>query len=288
MSFARHQTFYLRAGWLAKAVELLPEKPRLFSLDTATTELGIGKNMVQALRFWVRAAGVVDHKPDRDGGLSLSPFGQLVKEFDPYFEHELTWWLIHVNIASNRNEATAWHYLFNDLNAQEFDNVVFVSGLEAVAQETGEISRSSLLKDYDCIRATYVAPRSAQGTPEDNILCPLTRLGLLEEMQSGALRKVHPQRDVPSSVFYHVALTKAQGTNRLNVEQLADGEGSPARLFNLTVDSVYRYLDQLRNNRWVDYSRTAGIDTVALFEPSSWCLITAAYRGSIGVEKHAD
>ena len=287
MSFARHQTFYLRAGWLAKAVELLPEKPRLFSLESSTTELGMGKNMVQALRFWLRATGVVEHKSDKDGGLRLSAFGQLVSEVDPYFEQDLTWWLIHVNIASSSNDATAWHFLFNDFNVQEFDSSVFVNGLEARAKETGEVSRSSLYKDYDCIRATYIAPRRAGGTPEDNIICPLTKLGLLEELQSGALRKVQPHRDVPLPVFYHVALVKAQGPKRLNVEQLAEGEGSPARLFNLTVDSVYRYLDMLRNHGWVDYSRTAGLDTVTLLEPSSWRLITAAFRGSIGDDKDA-
>ena len=67
MSFARHQTFHLRAGWLAKALEALVQDSMIFSSKTAPSQLGMGKNMVQSLRFWMsgglvkkaRAAGAL-------------------------------------------------------------------------------------------------------------------------------------------------------------------------------------------------------------------------------------
>src|SRR5688572_10567858 len=57
--FSGHETFPLRYSWLPKAFAALCSRPKLFAdEDLAMVELGVGKNMVRAIRFWVRAAGV--------------------------------------------------------------------------------------------------------------------------------------------------------------------------------------------------------------------------------------
>ena len=57
--FSGHETFAFRHAWLPKAYRLLKQDPSAFSHeDNAMIELGLGKNMVRALRFWVEAAGV--------------------------------------------------------------------------------------------------------------------------------------------------------------------------------------------------------------------------------------
>jgi hypothetical protein len=56
-----HETFPCRYTWLPKAVRGLSKNPQLFSNeDQAMVDLGVGKNMVRAIRYWARAAGLVE------------------------------------------------------------------------------------------------------------------------------------------------------------------------------------------------------------------------------------
>lgn len=54
-----HESFPCRYTWLPKAVRGLNADPTLFSNDEqAMVTLGVGKNMVRSIRFWILAAGV--------------------------------------------------------------------------------------------------------------------------------------------------------------------------------------------------------------------------------------
>src|ERR1022692_3922954 len=64
--FSGHETFPFRYSWLPKAVVELTANAELFSNDErAMVRLGVGKNMVKAIRFWVQAAGIAT--PDQKG-----------------------------------------------------------------------------------------------------------------------------------------------------------------------------------------------------------------------------
>ena len=53
--FARHETFHPRHGWFRKAVVGV-RADQIFTAADATVRLGVGKNMVRAIRFWATAA----------------------------------------------------------------------------------------------------------------------------------------------------------------------------------------------------------------------------------------
>ena len=57
-SFAGHQTFALRAGWLKKGLDAIEDDPQIFTRDDALVVLGVGKNMVSAIRHWLLATGL--------------------------------------------------------------------------------------------------------------------------------------------------------------------------------------------------------------------------------------
>src|SRR5438067_787440 len=101
--FSGHETFPCRYTWLPKAVQSLAQDPALFrNEDQAMVRLGVGKNMVRAIRFWADAAGVSASLPD--GALAVSRFGaDLLGErgCDPFLEDVRTLWLIHWKIATS-------------------------------------------------------------------------------------------------------------------------------------------------------------------------------------------
>src|SRR5262245_44093444 len=72
--YSGHDTFPCRYTWLPKAVHHLNGNINLFAdEDDAMVQLGVGKNMVRAIRFWADAAEIAIPAPKQ--GLAVSEFG---------------------------------------------------------------------------------------------------------------------------------------------------------------------------------------------------------------------
>jgi hypothetical protein len=259
MGFARHQTFYLRSGWLTKAIFALEDRPRLFSQKDAPIELGMGKNMVNSLRFWIKATGLAQQKKPVREGMELTNFGSLVKKYDPFLELDLTWWLIHFNIIRDEDEATAWYFLFNKYPRNEFEQISFIEALARYSDNA--VAQSSYKKDYDCILATYLDANKKE-TPEDNIICPLSRFALLSQAGDTMIRKTSSNKMIPLEVIFYVI--KESVNTRTNISNLLENPNNIGKVFNLSLDEIYRYLDLLDEKGWLGFSRTAGLDSIIL------------------------
>ena len=102
--FAGHETFHLRYGWLTKGFRALTKDPKIFEKETATIELGVGKNMVNSIRYWLRACQIIENE-----SYNATKIGELIfnekKGYDRYLEDEATIWLLHWLIATNPNIA---------------------------------------------------------------------------------------------------------------------------------------------------------------------------------------
>ena len=99
--FARHETFHPRYGWLKKGMDLAAEDSGAFSSNDALVRLGVGKNMVNAIRYWCQAFKVIEpvdgsgrsreYKPSDPGRGLLDDDSGL----DPYLEDTGSLWLLH-------------------------------------------------------------------------------------------------------------------------------------------------------------------------------------------------
>ena len=59
-SFGRNETFFLRYGWIAKGFEAYKKNSKAFNEIDAPLKLGVGKNMVSSMRFWLTAYGLIE------------------------------------------------------------------------------------------------------------------------------------------------------------------------------------------------------------------------------------
>jgi hypothetical protein len=59
-AFGRHETFALRFGWLTKGAQALIGGEPVFEAEDATVRLGVGKNMVSSIRYWLQAARLIE------------------------------------------------------------------------------------------------------------------------------------------------------------------------------------------------------------------------------------
>ena len=64
--------------------------------------LGVGKNMVRAVKFWADAAAVTSAGKTRGQSLEVSPFGRKIfgkGGHDEFLEDIKTLWLIHLKFS---------------------------------------------------------------------------------------------------------------------------------------------------------------------------------------------
>lgn len=162
LRFSGHESFACRYAWLPKAFQALDARPDLFVDDElAMLELGIGKNMVKSLRFWVEVMGVA-HPQNRGRSLSLTGFArELFGEngLDPYIEDLRTQWLLHWKLASHHEGAPfAWDYLIGRWPYPEFTRSEALSAFQRESERLGGAhSETTLNQHLDVFLRTYLS-----------------------------------------------------------------------------------------------------------------------------------
>lgn len=60
-TFSGHDSFQCRQLWLKKGYDYIQSK-KSFNDEDAVVRLGVGKNMVSAIRYWMKAFNIIDGK----------------------------------------------------------------------------------------------------------------------------------------------------------------------------------------------------------------------------------
>lgn len=284
MPFARHETFYIRDGWLRKGLRLVDEKGYAYFRDEEAPEvLGVGKNMVNAIRFWLRAAGLLVQNEDRD--YTMSGLADLILKYDPYFEDEGTWWLIHYHLVTDPDEATTWYWFFNVFNRREFDEDTFLYWLTNYTIVEGTpVAESSLKKDFQCFVNTYLYENrmTQNSSPEDNLHCPLRELKMLRQIGPKSYRVCSIDRHSldPAIVYYCMAHRSEMDNDsgRTTISRLMNDRCNIGKAFALTYEDAIYYLDNLQRRGKVTVSLTAGLDSVELESCDSLTALEKYYK----------
>lgn len=227
MKFRAHDTFFIRKGWLSKGMKYVQKKPDVFVAkdENPMDVLGIGANMVKALRYWLQAVGLTEEPSSGKRVQTFTSLGNSVFTNDRYIEELGTLYLLHYRLSSNKDEATAWYFFFNEFNMTEFSRDDFVEFLQRrIRMEEGEVSVAirSLNDDFSCIINTYL-PRYKSNpnriAPESNIDCPFGELGLIDTLskEKKTYRKVIPLANTIASWVgenYHGIFDMATGTGK--------------------------------------------------------------------------
>jgi len=242
VSFGRHESFPLRYGWLTKGFEKIAEDPQALSRDDATVQLGVGRNMVNAIRYWLRATHFAELdkaglRPTELGSKILSENG-----FDRYLEDEATIWLIHWLLASNPEQSTAWYWFFNHFHKPEFTSQEAIGALVQFCQSrvSGKHPPSKIKQDGAILLRMYVQSKATPRTPiEEALDSPLSTLRLISysastrRFQSRSAARV----DVPAMVigFAITELMDFRQASTIRLDELMQSQsGIPA------VGSVFR------------------------------------------------
>lgn len=257
-----HETFALRYSWLPKAYEALCRDPELFSdEDAAMVTLGVGKNMVRSIRFWVEAMDVA-RPAGRGRTMELTPFGRAIFDekdgHDPYLEDVRTLWLLHWKVASRETAPLfAWRYLISHWPFPEFTHSQALRAFKVESRRRGlDHSDVTLGQHLDVFLHTYRRPRTTPAGVEDSLDGPLVDLQLLVTSgtrldEKGRWEPVYafrrePKPEIGQVLFdycLHDYWRRFASERTLNFRSIAVGPASPGHVFKLPEDDLRARLE---------------------------------------------
>lgn len=282
--FSGHETFPFRYSWLPKAYGALARNPDAFADDEqAMVELGVGKNMVRAIRFWVQACGIAE--PLRGGGYVNTPFGRTIFDkkngLDPFLEDRRTLWLLHWKLATHRDEPLfAWDYLLNRWPHPELSRTEVTKEFAHQANLLDrKLSSVTLDQHFDVFLHSYVPTKSPKGEIlEDNLDCPLVELELIRRVGERSVDakfrreaiyafRREPKPDITSELFtYCLAdfwLSRGKHELTLTFRDVSVAEGSPGQIFKLPETDVRQRLEAPEGqSRFFRYQESAALQRV--------------------------
>jgi hypothetical protein len=196
LTFSGHDTFHCRHLWLKKGYDFI-KKGRKFIDADAVVELGVGKNMVSSINFWMRAFGIID----KDG--LLTDFANYILDDngkDPYIEDEATLWLLHYQLIT-QNIASTYSLIFNEFRREkiEFTRDNFIAFVVRKAEELNmsQINKNTLSTDFEVLTKMYIRTDAQSKDREDTFSGLLTELNIIQEEK----RKV----DDKTVTFYSIS-----------------------------------------------------------------------------------
>lgn len=258
--FSGHETFACRFAWLPKAVRLIArDRKALSDDDNAILELGLGKNMVRALRFWLEAFDVASSD---SGTWSLLPFGQALfgeDGLDPFIERVETQWLLHWRVSTEvQNPLFVWRHILYRRMRPDFTRSELLAEMRTEGERLGyEHSDVTLLQHADVFVHSYLGSLNP-ASPEDALDGPLVDLGLLRRLgrrRGGtdrfepvfALARLPMDKIGGAVIDYAIASywnARRAGESVVTFRDLAHGEGSPGATLRIETDDLRDHLER--------------------------------------------
>lgn len=268
--FSGHQTFPFRYGWLEKAYQYVKEG-KSFSDPDALVHLGVGKNMVESIKYWGEIFGLLD-----DDG--ITPFAKDLLDpetgWDPYLEDDASLWLLHWKLCSQSNFMTAATLLFGEMHTTDFDRQDLLDLLRKRDSQyrVRATSTATLERDIECCLKMY-APLRTSGKKrvlELSYACPFQELGLLSPLEGSSKLSfsIGPKNGLPPEIIGYAIWEYMRSSKRksLRLKEVRFDDYAPGQLFMLDESSLEEAILQLHSSRqWGQYfnlTDSAGIETV--------------------------
>jgi hypothetical protein len=181
-TFSGHDSFQCRHLWLKKGYDFVNKK-KSFNDEDAVVELGVGKNMVNAIRFWMKAFNLLSTNEE------LTEFAHKLlsdEGYDPYMEDEGTLWLLHYQLVK-KGFASAYSIVFNELRREkiEFTKENFISFIKrkSETEKSFQFNQKTLNEDFSVLTKMYLRSDAQSKDKEDSFSGLLTELSLLKCFQ---------------------------------------------------------------------------------------------------------
>jgi len=256
LTFSGHETFHCRHLWLKKGYDFI-KKGRKFTDNDAVVELGVGKNMVSSISFWMKAFGIID----KDG--LLTDFADYILEDngkDPYIEDEATLWLLHYQLIT-QNIASTYSLIFNEFRREkiEFTRDNFIAFVVRKAEELNmsQINKNTVSTDFEVLTKMYLRTDAQSKDREDTFSGLLTELNIIQEEKRKVDDKTvtfysittEEKSEIPDEVLLYAILDNdnfEKSISLYTIEQEPDQAGS---IFAIGRTGLINKIESISSNK---------------------------------------
>ena len=255
--FSGHESFSCRMLWPIKGYDYINDG-NSFNDPNSVIMLGVGKNMVASIRYWLKALGLTEH--DKPSTLAKYLFDEAQGK-DRYLESLGTLWLLHFLLVV-LNEATLYNILFlrYQKERKQFakEQVLnFVKRLMAEDDRLKQFNSNTVGKDFGVLVQNYVQPSKPKSYEDYSSL--LINLNLIRNDNSdrGYAFNIEGKRTVPTEIFLYAVLWMKGSDRTVSYDTLQN----VGLVFCMTDMEVIEMLQQIDReySEYVQYSDNAGI-----------------------------
>lgn len=279
-SFSGHETFHCRQFWLKKGYDFLQEGGS-FTKEDAVAHLGVGKNMVTAIRFWMRAFEMADER----GEITVLAKKLLADDgWDPFLEDIGTLWLLHYHLVKAGHAAIA-RIVFTELRDRtpEFNAKAYA---DFVLSEKQKVKESTLEKDFGVFLRNYHGREDGEIDDLSGLLADLELVSVAKiEAEEDAKRKERKvyyierkkRPSLPTRILLYAILDAFPEGRSFNLNTLMDPVG---KTFALDKEGLFDMLSELKSiDKSITVSREASVVELQFTKarPDKWNILAEHY-----------
>lgn len=285
MLFSGHESFHCRTLWLKKGYEFALKR-KSFADSDAVVDLGVGKNMVSAINYWMKSFGLFNNK-NKLTALADFIFGH--NGVDPYLENPASIWLLHYNLVKE-NHASIYSLIFNEFRKKriEFNKLHLQNFIKAKCEETNtNYTESTVQRDISVFLRNYVKPLKANKNLEDYFSGIFIELNLVDQLLKYDEKEIDwfkienkEREDLPAEVLLYCILDNELYGDSVTLEEILHGYNSIGNVFALTAKDVINKIEYLTKNKYkISFTDDAGIKLLQLKQrPDKWEVLKSYYE----------
>lgn len=292
LQFSGHDSFICKHFWLKKGYDFLKSGGNLYEEDKAVVQLGVGKNMVTAIYYWLKSFNIIDNS-NKSTEVGNYLFNR-ESGADPYLEDLGSLWLLHYYLVKTA-KASIYTLFFNEFRKGKFeftrDQLInfIVRKLEGPDQKN--IKANTLITDISVFIRNYLKPdyKGNKMDVEDDFTTLLTDLELMTTYQSEnaeskevAWYKVESKQrvDLPYEFILFCILDNEYYGYSISFRDLLGGINSPGAVFALNETGLYDKIERIvDNNNNITYSESSGIRELQFkIKPNKWEVLDGYYK----------
>lgn len=281
-TFSGHDTFQCRQLWLKKGFDFVQDG-QSFNNEDAVVRLGVGKNMVSSIRYWLKAFNIIDskEKPTEFGIKLLNN----KDGYDPFLEDDASLWLLHYQLVKT-GFASTYSIVFNEFRKEKlfFNKDTYVNYLKRRKETEPSLvfNDNTVAEDFVVFVKMYQGGATSKDV-EDSFSGILSEIELLKTIGKGKEEQYqieNNERDnLPEAVLLFTILDNQKYGYSISLNSLEYDSNSPGTIFALNRSGLTNKIsDIVGEYNDITFTDHAGIKEVQFKnKPNAYSILDTYY-----------
>jgi len=292
--FSGHETFICKQFWPKKGYDFLTAGNK-FSDEDAVVKLGVGKNMVNSIRFWLKSMCLIDENDQ------VTKIAELIfndKGFDPYLEDIGTIWFLHYLLVST-GYASLYSIVYNEFLKikNEFTKDSLQNYLRRLStnKDGNYYNEKTVKNDIAVFLRNYLQSENEtkNSNIEDDYSGLFQELGLIirfdqqgpdKNMGKYYLFEREDRTSLPKEIFLFAMLLNNRIGDSVSLNELVSGYNSVGNIFLMNRNGIYQKIEGLLTDFPVlSFSQTAGVPLLQFDEKPDPYKVLEKYYENVNI-----